>query len=183
MGVINGKSIVKNTKKRPPTREELVEESIRDAKKKKNILHQQPKLPEENAVAKRFANIVENDPYASAEVQIKNDLSDISSIDFNDIYSGKVSLNEFQIQRFTSIRRGWPNFKDVFMVSAKSGTNVRNLRRALVELAKPGNWVFHPKVGFFSILLKKKELPTTFVKYYFKINFTLKRNKNSYQCS
>ncbi|CAI9620441.1 unnamed protein product [Staurois parvus] len=41
---------------------------------------------------------------------------------------------------------GWAHFEEVFMLSAISGDEVETLKRYLMTLAKPGEWVFHSDV-------------------------------------
>ncbi|XP_068126240.1 GTPase Era, mitochondrial [Hyperolius riggenbachi] len=41
---------------------------------------------------------------------------------------------------------GWPHFHEVFMLSAINGEEVETLKRYLITLAKPGEWLFHSSV-------------------------------------
>ncbi|MBN3308367.1 ERAL1 GTPase, partial [Amia calva] len=43
-------------------------------------------------------------------------------------------------------KRGWPHFRDVFMLSALDGDEVETLKRYLVSVAKPGPWLYHSEV-------------------------------------
>lgn len=48
-------------------------------------------------------------------------------------------------QRLKSMK-GWPYFREVFMLSAINGEEVETLKNYLAEQAKPGLWVFHRDV-------------------------------------
>ncbi|KAB0793862.1 hypothetical protein PPYR_13482 [Photinus pyralis] len=39
-------------------------------------------------------------------------------------------------------KKGWPNFKDIFMVSALTGTGLNELKQYLIRAAKPGKWLY-----------------------------------------
>ncbi|XP_016380848.1 GTPase Era, mitochondrial-like [Sinocyclocheilus rhinocerous] len=43
-------------------------------------------------------------------------------------------------------RRGWPLFKDIFMLSSVDREDVETLKRYLFEGAKPGQWQYHSEV-------------------------------------
>lgn len=43
-------------------------------------------------------------------------------------------------------RKGWPHFKDVFMLCAADGEDVDTLKRYLITAAKPGPWHYHSDV-------------------------------------
>ncbi|MEE6522592.1 hypothetical protein FKM82_021194 [Ascaphus truei] len=43
-------------------------------------------------------------------------------------------------------KKGWPQFQEVFMLSAMSGGEVQMLKRYLLTLAKPRDWEFHSDV-------------------------------------
>ncbi|XP_073523992.1 GTPase Era, mitochondrial [Phyllobates terribilis] len=43
-------------------------------------------------------------------------------------------------------RTGWPNFQEVFMLSALEGGEVETLKKYLMTLAKPGEWEYHSEV-------------------------------------
>ncbi|XP_063306043.1 GTPase Era, mitochondrial [Pelobates fuscus] len=43
-------------------------------------------------------------------------------------------------------RKGWPHFRDVFMLSAINGEEVETLKKYLLTLAKPGEWEYHSDV-------------------------------------
>ncbi|XP_062392191.1 GTPase Era, mitochondrial [Sardina pilchardus] len=49
-------------------------------------------------------------------------------------------------QRKLRSQRGWPHFKDVFMVSALDGEDVETLMRYFMVEAKPGSWLYHREV-------------------------------------
>ncbi|KAG5283990.1 hypothetical protein AALO_G00021740 [Alosa alosa] len=49
-------------------------------------------------------------------------------------------------QRKLRSQRGWPHFKDVFMVSALDGEDVETLMRYFMVEAKPGSWLYHSEV-------------------------------------
>ncbi|XP_017770442.1 PREDICTED: GTPase Era, mitochondrial [Nicrophorus vespilloides] len=42
--------------------------------------------------------------------------------------------------------RGWPNFQDIFMVSALTGDGLEDVRNYLLEQAKPGKWLYDAEV-------------------------------------
>ena len=78
-----------------------------------------------------------------------NLLSTSYSIDHlkeNDILAGRVHLTEQQVQTFIKDRKSWPQFDDVFMISAKDGTGVDDLKDYLLTCAQPHPWIFSPKV-------------------------------------
>ncbi|KAM8976066.1 GTPase Era, mitochondrial [Pelodytes ibericus] len=43
-------------------------------------------------------------------------------------------------------KKGWPHFREVFMLSAINGDDVDTLKKYLLTLAKPGEWEFHSDV-------------------------------------
>lgn len=71
---------------------------------------------------------------------------DISHIKECDVFSGKVRLTEQQVKSFVEHRKSWPLFEEVFMVSAKKGTGVDDLRDFLIACAQPHPWIFSPQV-------------------------------------
>ncbi|TSL28148.1 GTPase Era, mitochondrial [Bagarius yarrelli] len=55
------------------------------------------------------------------------------------------SLNREQLKALKS-RKGWPHFKDVFMMCATDGEDVQTLKSYLMVEAKPGPWQYHSAV-------------------------------------
>lgn len=75
-----------------------------------------------------------------------NSLYDIQHIKESDVFSGKVHLTEQQVKSFVEHRKSWPLFEAVFMLSAKNGTGVDELRNFLIACAQPQPWIFSPQV-------------------------------------
>lgn len=73
-------------------------------------------------------------------------LNDINHIKESDVFSGKVRLTERQVKAFVEHRKSWPLFEEVFMVSAKNGTGVDDLRDFLLACAQPQPWIFSSQV-------------------------------------
>lgn len=71
---------------------------------------------------------------------------DISHIKESDVFSGRVHLTEQQVKTFVEHRKSWPLFEEVFMVSAKEGTGVDDLRDFLMACAQPQPWIFGSQV-------------------------------------
>ncbi|KAJ8275785.1 hypothetical protein COCON_G00075370 [Conger conger] len=59
--------------------------------------------------------------------------------------SGPQELSKEELRQLES-RRGWPHFRDVFMLSALDVEDVEALKRYLVVGAKPGSWQYHSGV-------------------------------------
>ncbi|KAL1274843.1 hypothetical protein QQF64_027657 [Cirrhinus molitorella] len=57
----------------------------------------------------------------------------------------KNRLSQEELKALKS-RRGWPLFKDVFMLSSIDREDVETLKRYLFEGAKPGQWQYHSEV-------------------------------------
>lgn len=73
---------------------------------------------------------------------------DISHIKESDVFSGKVCLTEQQVKAFVEHRKSWPLFQEVFMVSAKHGSGVDDLRDYLLACAQPQPWLFSSQVYY-----------------------------------
>lgn len=71
---------------------------------------------------------------------------DISHIKESDVFSGRVRLTEQQVRSFVEHRTSWPLFEEVFMVSAKNGIGVDDLRDFLMACAHPRPWIFSSQV-------------------------------------
>ncbi|KAB5522419.1 hypothetical protein PHYPO_G00159330 [Pangasianodon hypophthalmus] len=54
-------------------------------------------------------------------------------------------LSREQLRALKS-RKGWPHFKDVFMMCATDGEDVQTLKSYLMVEAKPGPWQYHSEV-------------------------------------
>ncbi|XP_026866113.2 GTPase Era, mitochondrial [Electrophorus electricus] len=57
----------------------------------------------------------------------------------------KSTLSREQLRALKDCK-GWPHFRDVFMLSATDGEDVEPLRRYLLVSAKPGPWQYHSEV-------------------------------------
>ncbi|CAL4109659.1 unnamed protein product, partial [Meganyctiphanes norvegica] len=66
----------------------------------------------------------------------------IDTVNNNDIRNGLGHLSERQISEFVADHNGWPNFNDVFMISAQNGLGVDDLGDYLLDNAKPSPWIF-----------------------------------------
>lgn len=74
-------------------------------------------------------------------------------INFNEILCNKnFHLTEFQVQKAIENRKSWPNFSEVFMISALKGIGVEYLKAYFISIAKKSNWVFNDNVSMFSFL-------------------------------
>lgn len=51
-----------------------------------------------------------------------------------------------QVSRDGKIKKGWPHFREIFMLAALNGEAVETLKRYLLMQAKPGRWEYHSKV-------------------------------------
>lgn len=80
------------------------------------------------------------------ESSLLNSLYDISHITEDDVFSGKVHLTEQQVKAFVEHRKSWPLFEEVFMLSAKHGSGVDDLRDFLLACAQPRPWIFSSQV-------------------------------------
>ncbi|XP_039292056.1 GTPase Era, mitochondrial [Nilaparvata lugens] len=54
---------------------------------------------------------------------------------------------EFSIQKQVKLNKGWPFFKEVFMVSALDGNGIGDIKEYLLRCAQPGEWIF-PRNAF-----------------------------------
>lgn len=80
------------------------------------------------------------------EGSLLNSMHDISHIKESDVFSGKVHLTEQQVKVFVEHRKSWPLFEEVFMLSAKHGSGVDDLRDFLLACAQPRPWIFSSQV-------------------------------------
>ncbi|RZF34492.1 hypothetical protein LSTR_LSTR011734 [Laodelphax striatellus] len=62
----------------------------------------------------------------------------------DDVWSPKT---EFSLQKQVKMNKGWPFFKEVFMVSALDGNGIGDIKEYLLRCAKPGEWIF-PRNAF-----------------------------------
>ncbi|XP_077361909.1 GTPase Era, mitochondrial [Festucalex cinctus] len=60
-------------------------------------------------------------------------------------HGGESGLVKGQLKTLRS-RKGWPRFKDVFMLSSLDREDVQTLKRYLMIAAKPGAWQYHSEV-------------------------------------
>lgn len=80
------------------------------------------------------------------EGSLLNSMYDISHVKESDVFSGKVHLTEQQVKVFVEHRKSWPLFEEVFMLSAKHGSGVDDLRDFLLACAQPRPWIFSSQV-------------------------------------
>ena len=81
------------------------------------------------------------------EASSTDELGEDVDVSFEDVVSGKIKPNEKQVQKLVKKRRGWPLFKEVFMVSALEGFGVEDVRNFLINSSKKGNWIFNEDVS------------------------------------
>ncbi|XP_063222122.1 GTPase Era, mitochondrial isoform X2 [Bacillus rossius redtenbacheri] len=55
---------------------------------------------------------------------------------------GKRKLTENELLVVAQEERGWPSFREVFLVSALDGSGMDSIKAYLLERARPGAWVF-----------------------------------------
>ncbi|XP_075220669.1 GTPase Era, mitochondrial [Lycorma delicatula] len=53
---------------------------------------------------------------------------------------------ELSVEKAIKKQKGWPYFKEVFMVSALDRNGVGDIKEYLLSCAKPGDWLFPPNV-------------------------------------
>ncbi|KAL7630526.1 UNVERIFIED_CONTAM: hypothetical protein RMT77_019283 [Armadillidium vulgare] len=67
-------------------------------------------------------------------------------LSLDDVMSGKIKPTEKEVQELIKGRKGWPNFQEVFMMSALDGTGVEELQNYLLKSAKKAPWIFNDDV-------------------------------------
>ncbi|XP_023704282.1 LOW QUALITY PROTEIN: GTPase Era, mitochondrial [Cryptotermes secundus] len=73
--------------------------------------------------------IEQQQAHKSHDHQVKDDMS--SSI-----------LSELQVQRKVANERGWPNFKEIFMVSALLGDGMNDIKDYLLHISESSPWLY-----------------------------------------
>ena len=68
-----------------------------------------------------------------------------SYADFLKVLKSK-ELNENLVSRLTNGLCGWPNFDEVFAVSALEGRGIEELKSYIFAQAKEGHWLYHPQI-------------------------------------
>lgn len=68
-----------------------------------------------------------------------------SYTDFLNILKSK-ELNESLVSRLTNGLCGWPNFDEVFAVSALEARGIEELKSYIFAQAKEGHWLYHPQI-------------------------------------
>jgi len=61
-----------------------------------------------------------------------------------DVFSGRLSLSEQQVDAFIAGRKGWPKFQEVFMASALTGEGTDAILSTLLRYARPSPWALCP---------------------------------------
>lgn len=60
----------------------------------------------------------------------------------NSEMNSSQSLSELQIQRKVQNQKGWPNFSEVFMVSALLGDGMNDIKDYLLHISEPSPWLY-----------------------------------------
>ncbi|XP_043910360.1 GTPase Era, mitochondrial isoform X1 [Protopterus annectens] len=138
-GFVNGKKLkVKSRLKKP--------ENSADCPKK--IL----KVPAANA-AERFAHegklVVDSESSSfklnsDTDEELRNVLPTSGSAEYDSKLN--TASQDLALSKRLKSMKGWPYFREVFMLSAINGDEVETLKRFLAKQAKPGPWVFHSEV-------------------------------------
>lgn len=68
-----------------------------------------------------------------------------STGDTEDAAHDKNKLSKAQLRELSQ-QRGWPHFKDVFMLSSLDNEDVETLKNYFLVKAKPGEWQYHSEV-------------------------------------
>ena len=68
-----------------------------------------------------------------------------SYADFLNVLKSK-ELNEKLVTSLTNGLAGWPNFDEVFAVSALEGKGIEELKSYIFAQAKEGHWQYHPQI-------------------------------------
>lgn len=78
------------------------------------------------------------------ELELANDLP----FEMEDVLQGKVKLTEIQISAFVQrLKRSWPNFSEVFMISGLTGKGTEVLKQYFIDKAIKAPWNFNENVG------------------------------------
>lgn len=70
----------------------------------------------------------------------QNDKKEDDNLESSDVDYGEYFK---RLKTVSPTEAGWPNFKNVFMVSAIDGDGIDELENYLFSQAKPGNWEYH----------------------------------------
>ncbi|XP_019872109.2 GTPase Era, mitochondrial [Aethina tumida] len=74
----------------------------------------------------------------------KRKLLDLTRLLTENCLDGKP--NSKMSTKIKTDKRGWPYFKDIFMVSSLMGNGIREVKNYLINQAKPNKWLFPPEM-------------------------------------